>query len=241
LNDYIRRIIQKHSFLPPWWSIFINPHFIARRGLYKELLPIAAQINGGVLLDIGCGVKPYAPLFRVNMYVGMETLVSGHSKEAKINDIFFDGSRFPIKPQSIDVVMATQVLEHVFYPESFLSEIVRILKPGGKLIITVPFVWDEHEQPYDYARYTSFGLIAMLERNGFKIIMARKTAGYIQTLVQMTCSYLLTIFGKRNAFFKIVIHFFFCVPIMVLGIFISLVLPRNNDLYLDNIVLGEKI
>ena len=58
--------------------------------------------------------------------------------------------------------MCNQVLEHVFNPDDFVREIARVLKPGGALLLTVPFVWNEHEQPYDYARYSSFGLRAFL-------------------------------------------------------------------------------
>lgn len=226
--------------MPGWWGIFINPYFIARYELLKEIRPIAAVVEGGILVDVGCGVKPYAPLFRVDRYFGIEMLVSGHSSEAKFNDIFFDGGNWPIKTNSIDTVMATQVFEHVFEPEKFLDEVSRILKPGGRLIMTVPFVWDEHEQPYDFGRYTSFGLTALLERNGFKVVALRKTAGYIRTLTQMACSYLMTTLGGRSGARRMAVHILLGVPIMIVGILASFILPGNKDFYLDNVVLAEK-
>jgi SAM-dependent methyltransferase len=69
------------------------------------------------------------------------------------------------------------VLEHVFNPDDFLNEVNRVLKPSGKLLLTVPFVWDEHEQPYDYARYSSFGLRSLLEKHGFSIVKHEKVGG----------------------------------------------------------------
>lgn len=78
-------------------------------------------------------------------------------------DMFYNGITFPIDSCSIDGVICTQVLEHVANPESLISEIERVLKPGGKLILTVPFLWQQHEKPYDFTRFTSFGLRRLLE------------------------------------------------------------------------------
>ena len=61
-------------------------------------------------------------------------------------DYFYDGQSFPFKGGSFDVVLTNQVLEHVFNPDVFLSEIHRVLTPDGVLLLTVPFLWDEHEQ-----------------------------------------------------------------------------------------------
>ena len=76
--------------------------------------------------------------------------------------------------QSFDNVVCNQVLEHVFRPEVFLLEIHRVIKPGGNMLMSVPFIWDEHEQPWDYARYSSFGLKYLLENTGFEVIEQRK-------------------------------------------------------------------
>ena len=71
-------------------------------------------------------------------------------------------------------MLCNQVLEHVFNPQEFLGELGRVLARGGRLLLTVPFVWDEHEQPFDYARYSSFGLKALLEQHGFRVLQHRK-------------------------------------------------------------------
>ena len=66
-----------------------------------------------------------------------------------------------------------------------LSEINRVCKLNGQLLITVPFVWDEHEVPYDYGRYTSYGLKHVLEIHGFEVIHLDKSTSYVETVFQM--------------------------------------------------------
>ncbi len=78
------------------------------------------------------------------------------SRAAGYAEFFYDGNHFPFNDATYDVVVSNQVLEYVFNPDEFLNEIFRILKPEGKVLLSVPFVWDEHLQPLDYARYSSF-------------------------------------------------------------------------------------
>ena len=86
--------------------------------------------------------------------------------------------------QPTALVVANEVFEHVFNPLDFLGVIKRVLRPGGMLLMTVPFVWDEHEQPYDFARYSSFGIKSVLEKNGFEIIAQRKTVTNFGVIIQ---------------------------------------------------------
>ena len=76
-------------------------------------------------------------------------------KEVK-PDIIVQGSQLDIPSNSIDCIILTEVLEHLYEPQKVLKELNRILKPHGKLIGTVPFAQFEHEEPYDYYRYTYF-------------------------------------------------------------------------------------
>lgn len=98
--------------------------------------------------------------------------------------LFFDGKNIPIKSGYIDSVICTQVFEHVFEPEIFLNEINRVLKKNGHLLLTLPFVWDKHKKPYDYSRYSSFGIKYLLEKKGFKIIQQYKTTKDFSLIAQ---------------------------------------------------------
>jgi SAM-dependent methyltransferase len=136
-------------------------------------------------------------------------------------------------------VLCNQVLEHVFNPDFFLREIGRVLKPGGKLLLTVPFLWDEHEQPYDYARYSSFGLAALLRRNGFCVIQQDKLGTDAAIVFQVANAY----FFKVTSHWPRPLRLPLTIPVFainnLLGLIAAGLLPRNADLYLDNMVIAE--
>ena len=162
------------------------------------------------------------------------------NRSIKQADCFYDGKKFPFGVAEFDSVVTNQVLEHVFNPDEFLSEINRVLKTNGKLLITVPFVWDEHEQPYDYARYSSFGLKSLLEKQGFEIIKHHKSVNDFGVVIQLMNAYLYKMM-HRYTIIRQITKFTMCAVINILGIIISLVLPKNDDLYLDNIILARKL
>ena len=189
---------------------------------------------------MGCGTKPYQKLFVAAVdYVGLE-YDSPANRVAKRADYFYDGNIFPFEDASYDGVICNQVLEHVFNPDQFLREISRVLKPGGNLLLTVPFVWDEHEQPWDYARYSSFGLRSLLERNGFDVDEQRKTNADARVLFQLINAYLFKVLRTSNPVVNLVVCAVFIAPFTLLGILLGKILPANPDLYLDQVVLARR-
>ena len=231
-----KKIIQKIKFNPPWWGV-INPFYFARKNLYKHIKYYAPQL-GGNLLDIGCGSKPYENLFlNLKKYLGLE--LENQKSEGSVADYFYDGKKIPFDNETYESIFCTQVLEHVFEPDNFLYEISRVLKKDGLMIITLPFIWDEHEQPFDYARYTSFGLKYILEKNNFKVVKQVKICNNFSAIIQIINCY----FYKKLCFKKFFLLKFIGIIIIsilnILGILLSF-LPRNNDLYLDNFILAKK-
>jgi SAM-dependent methyltransferase len=235
IKDYIRH----QQYAPGLGGIILNPFYHARRGLRQGISYLAPQLNGR-LLDIGCGRKPYQNLFRVNEYVGLE-LDSPENRANKSADFFYEGKLFPFENGAFDGAICNQVLEHVFTPDEFLGEIHRVLKPGGKLLLTVPFVWDEHEQPHDYARYTSFGLKSLLEKNGFEMLEHRKINADIRVLFQLTNAYLYKVLWTRWSVVNLLICALVMAPFNILGLLLCKLLPKNPDLYLDQIMLVRKV
>jgi SAM-dependent methyltransferase len=233
----IKKIIEDQYFNPGFLGLIVNPFYIARKSLYDNLKLIGNNITGKTL-DVGCGTKPYEKLFDHSSYVGLE-FDTGIDSEKKLADFYYDGKTFPFNKAEFDSVITNQVLEHVFNPDEFLSEINRVLKQNGKLLLTVPFVWDEHEQPYDYARYSSFGLKALLNKNGFEILDHKKSVNDYRVLAQLFNAYIYKI-TRQNIFVKNLALILIIAPVTISGILISKILPKNNDLYLDNIVLAEK-
>lgn len=245
LLDKIRTSLKKEAFSPGIISLFFNPFYFARKGLFENINSLSKDIKGKVL-DVGCGSKPYKQLFNnASKYIGMDIKQLGHDHTYEDIDIFYDGKSFPFKKNVFDSVVSFQVFEHVFNPDEFLEEISRVLKNKGFLLITVPFVWDEHEQPYDFARYSSFGLRYLLKKHNFYIIKHRKSMNDIRIIFQLINDYIYKkICGKffyKNSYLRLIANLLFMSPFNILGSILVKILPKNNDLYLDNIILARKI
>jgi SAM-dependent methyltransferase len=141
----------------------------------------------GALLDVGCGWSPYrsvllAPGTRITRYIGLD-LESGLYKSQP--DLTWDGRTIPLLDASIDSAIATEVLEHCPDPGRILGEISRVLRPGGLLFLTVPFLWPLHDSPYDEYRYTPFSLDRLLVSTGFADVRISAMGGWDAALATM--------------------------------------------------------
>jgi SAM-dependent methyltransferase len=236
---WLKNYIYRQQMEPGLIGLLVNPFYFARRSLYEEMRYMAPNV-GGRILDVGCGSKPYRSLFvSAKEYIGLE-IDTPHNREAKRADFFYDGEIFPFESVAFDGVICNQVLEHVFNPDVFLQEIHRVLKPGGNLLLTVPFVWDEHEQPWDYARYSSFGLRSLVERNGFFVIEQRKTNADARVLFQLINAYIFKILQTKSAKLNLLACLVFMAPVNLIGVLLGKLLPPNPDLYLDQVILTKK-
>ena len=208
-----------------------HPLFIIRNGLYNSIVKHQHHLTGK-MMDFGCGSKPYQSLFNhVSEYIGVDYSGEGHSHENEEIDIYYNGQMLPFEAEYFDSIFSSEVFEHLFNVEDILFELYRVMKYNGKIFVTCPFVWNEHEVPIDYARYTQFALKYLFEKNGFHIVVMDKSGNYITTLAQMLVLYMLTL-KKLRPFIRITNW---------LAMFLEKRLPKRNDLYLSNIVIAQKI
>lgn len=230
----------KQLFIPNAFSIFFNPFFIIRWHLLRAIRQFAPRLKGN-LLDFGCGSKPYRSLFpHVGQYTGVDIENEGHPHENEAIDVFYDGRHLPFSDAHFDSVLCSEVLEHVPNPDEIITEIHRVMKPQGKILITIPFVWDEHETPHDYRRLTSFGTRQFLEQAGFEIIEQQKTAHFAAVIAQLTMLYLHNVLFTKNKYLNLLINLVFISPVTITGSFLAWLLPRNRKLYFNNVVLAQK-
>jgi SAM-dependent methyltransferase len=164
--------------------------FLAQSPLERPLIAdfvrrAAAAIPAGArVLDAGAGEAPYRELFAHADYVTTDWTLSPHPG-ARRADVIAPLDDLPIEDETFDHVVCTQVLEHVADPVAVLSELRRVLRAGGRLWLTVPFVGELHEEPHDYFRYTAYGLRSVCERAGFGEVEVEPLTGYWTTLGQM--------------------------------------------------------
>lgn len=137
----------------------------------------------GTVYDLGCGERPFEKeiLSYGCSYIGVDWSETLHDLKA---DIIADlNKQLPIENEVADTVTSFQVMEHLSEPLIFLNEANRILKKGGAMILTVPFQWWVHEAPYDFYRYTPYGLKYLLNKSGFSSINIKPYAGFFTTWI----------------------------------------------------------
>jgi SAM-dependent methyltransferase len=236
----LQRIYYKEKFNPSLIGLFLNPFYFARKALYQSVKNNSSQINGKIL-DVGCGKKPYKNIFTYTEYIGLDIDNEGHDHSNEDIDIFYDGVNFPFMQNTFDCLLVNQVLEHVFNPNDFLLECNRVLKKDGLMLITVPFLWDEHEQPFDFGRYSSFGIKSILEKANFEIVNSEKTLNDFRAVITVIILYFYKSININNKYLQFFLHFIFYFPFNMLGILLYRFLPKNKDLFVDNILLVKKI
>jgi SAM-dependent methyltransferase len=143
-----------------------------------------ATAAGARVLDVGAGSAPYRELFQHTDYTTADWEQSVHV-DGSPPDVTAPADGLRIEDCSFDVVINTQVLEHVPEPGRVLSELYRVLVDGGRLFLTAPLVGELHELPHDYYRYTSAGLTHLLEQAGFADVEIKPRNDCFSTIAQL--------------------------------------------------------
>ncbi|MAO50394.1 MAG: SAM-dependent methyltransferase [Pusillimonas sp.] len=156
----------------------------------------------GNLLDVGCGRMPYKPLIleksKISKYDGVDIENEIYQKEIK-PDFFWDGKILPFESGTYQCAQLIEVLEHVPEPKNVLGEIRKVLVNDGILLITVPFLWNLHDVPYDEYRYTPFALNRILQEAGYEVIEMEAFGGWHASMAAMLALYARRgIFGRKR-------------------------------------------
>jgi SAM-dependent methyltransferase len=156
-------------------------------GDYREdwLKPTRTDGTPDRVLDAGCGQgEVLAEFNRFNVpidYYGVDLAVGERDWAFKVSALA-DLHSLPFKSLSFDKIVCNQVLEHVDRPEDVLGELSRLLRPGGRLFIAVPFVWHLHQEPYDRFRFTFHALEYLMQKHGLQVTQVRPQGGYFTVL-----------------------------------------------------------
>lgn len=159
--------------------------FLVRSAILQALQAALPRLSG-TLLDVGSGYMPYrsllqAPAGRVTHYIGLDLYGNRYQRP----DLEWDGTTIPLHENSVDCALATEVFEHCPDPEAVMREIRRVVKAGGVLFFTVPFLWPLHTVPYDEYRYTPFALERHLRNAGFNHVELTAMGGWDTSMAQM--------------------------------------------------------
>lgn len=140
-------------------------------------LPVGAR-----LLDAGAGEGKYKPYFANQRYCGVDLGVGDAGWDYTRLDVVGDLASLPFTAGTFEGSLSAVTLEHVRDPARVLSELARVLTPGGRLLLIVPLEWEEHQQPRDYFRYTRHGLEYLLQQAGFAELSIQPVGGFFRLL-----------------------------------------------------------
>jgi SAM-dependent methyltransferase len=149
--------------------------FIPRKLLRDAVREFGGRLDGR-MLDVGCGSQQYRKFLGCREYFGIEW--SADKRPPVVADV----TQIPFCDDAFDSALCTEVLEHLPEPGRCLSEIHRVVKPGGQVFFTVPMTVHTHSEPYDFYRYTAFGLRYLLEKHGFEITTLRRLGGVVSVM-----------------------------------------------------------
>jgi SAM-dependent methyltransferase len=157
----------------------LDPDWLVQRALRRDIAGALARHSGERVLDIGCGRRPYQTLAPDGVkWIGVDASASASSEP----DVWCLADALPFASASFSTVLCTQVLEHLAEPQAALAEMARVLAPGGRLILTAPQAWFLHEEPFDFYRYTRFGLDHLCRRAGLAPVETSTQGGFFAML-----------------------------------------------------------
>jgi 2-polyprenyl-3-methyl-5-hydroxy-6-metoxy-1,4-benzoquinol methylase len=182
-----------------------NPDYIHLYFLMKDIKEALDKYARKSLLDLGCGNKPYREWYGplTESSTGCDAVQSSEN----VVDTICLAKELPYQNEAFDTVFSTQVLEHVFEQQQMINEAARVLKQNGCLILSVPFTWELHEEPYDFFRITKYGLKEMFEKSGFQIEYIKANGGKWAALFQMMLNTVYSTFKYKTVkakFLKII-------------------------------------
>ncbi|HJT96964.1 MAG TPA: class I SAM-dependent methyltransferase [Rhodanobacteraceae bacterium] len=178
--ERIRRLARAFRRWPihPQWLLTTS-------GEDRDLDAALASLRGDVL-DIGCAGRRLAARLPAGCtYVGLDYPDTASAMYRTRPDVFGDAGRLPFADRSFDAVLLKDVLEHLGEPDAALAEIARVLRPGGRMILWIPFIYPIHDAPYDFQRLTEHGVRRRVAANAFDIETLKPVLAPIETAALM--------------------------------------------------------
>lgn len=184
-KEDLKRESEEFTNLPVWDTYYYSSSLLKKK--IEDAVPKILDRNRKYkILDYGCGVKPYEYIFEnySEKYTGVDVGENPHA-DRRIEP----GEKLPFENEEFDVVLSSQVLEHVENTELYLSECRRVLKHEGILILSTHGTWQFHSAPVDVQRWTSYGLKKLIEKFGFDIVNFIPVLGQLALTSQLRLTF----------------------------------------------------
>lgn len=208
---HIARYLRRTPFHPQW---LLGP----RGGTVSKI----ARLARGTVLDVGCADRWLeSQLPGGCKYIGVDSLATGRALYGATPDLIGDARQLPLNDASVDTVVMLEVLEHVRNPAAALTEAARVLRPGGQLLLSMPFLYPIHDAPFDFQRLTIHGLVKEIGDAGLTIDEVEPTLGSAESAGLITCLTLggiaIEVVNRRSAAVALVPFMLAAIPMINVG------------------------
>lgn len=174
LNSMLKALAER--ILPHRVLVWLDP---VQALIESEIRQVADQLKDGqIVLDAGAGEARHRVHFNRGLYVALDAGYGDQTWDYSTLDICGDLEKIPLRDASVDCILCMVVLEHTRDPRKVLLEFARVLKSGGKLVMVVPFLWEEHQAPHDYFRFTRYGVQHLFEASQFNLDLMDPIGGF---------------------------------------------------------------
>ena len=203
----------------------IHPQYFLKK-YSNTAIKLALSEAKGTVVDIGCGRMPYKGRFislpQVENYIGVD-----HPEVAKLYkgkerpDILTDATKIPLPDGHADMVIMLQVIEHLEDPLAAIKEAARILKPGGVLVLSTVQWYILHDEPFDFFRYTQYGLKSLLGKTNLKVDKLVSEGNAFVLISQTINVYLMLLLKKLSTSLIGKLFVIFLLPFVLIATTIS--------------------
>lgn len=168
------------GWLPGW----LHRHLLHFDAVLEDAVrDFAATIPAGApVLDAGAGEARHARYFTSHQYTPIDLAIGDTAWDYTRIQALADLTALPFRSGVFRAVLNIVTLEHVREPGQVVSELARVLAPGGRLLLVVPLEWEVHQAPHDYFRYTRFGLTHLLHQAGLEVERLEPVGGYFRLM-----------------------------------------------------------
>ena len=155
------------------------------RRITAAVISFAGTVPAGArVLDAGAGEGAYKAYFPGRKYVGLDLGIGDQKWDYTRLDVLGDLASLPFADGVFDAALNIVTLEHVKDPRQVLTELARVLKPGGRLLLVVPHEWEVHQHPHDFFRFTNYGVEELARAAGLRVVSMEPGGGYFRLLAR---------------------------------------------------------
>jgi SAM-dependent methyltransferase len=216
IDPRLRSVVER--ILPRFLLIWLDPF---QAIIESEVEEAAKHLHPNqVVLDAGAGEGRHGKRFERGRYIALDRGTGDPSWDYSCLDVIGDIETLPFRKNSVDCVLCMVVLEHTRNPGQVLKEFARVLKTDGKVYLVVPFLWEEHQIPNDYFRFTRYGIRSLFDGLPFRIELLQPMGGIFWLCARRSIN-LLTFLqgGWRWLFFVLLSPILgFILPILLYGL-----------------------